>query len=346
MVRRSLFVAALLAVATPLAAQQEEEQYMWSAARPDAEAPIGVFGARTLSMGEMQVSYQFTQMNSMGVWTANDSLPLVTALQLYPVAPLTHSQQTHKATFSWGLTDRLTLIGTAEFSFLEREQITNTGVLFITRVEELGDITASALYEVHHEGPYRMNVSFGTVLPVGKSRTYAVTPFSGGAEEALPYDMRPGGGAFAIMPGIAGQVQNEVGSVGATFRARIHLGEGVTDFTPGDRYEANGWAAYRFNDALSLSGGLRWQMWGRLEGADPQLDVTRDPGQDPVIGLAGGQRLDMPIGINFLMPEGSPVAGHRLYAEAVYALHHDYEGLRLGLDWGINLGWSASLDLF
>jgi len=28
--------------------------------------------------------------------------------------------------------------------------------------------------------------------------------------------------------------------------------------------------------------------------------------------------------------------------EAVYAIHHDYEGPQLGLDWGLNLGWSAS----
>ena len=41
------------------------------------------------------------------------------------------------------------------------------------------------------------------------------------------------------------------------------------------------------------------------------------------------------------MPEGSRLAGHRISFETVYALHHDYEGPQLGLDWGINLGWVA-----
>ena len=50
----------------------------------------------------------------------------------------------------------------------------------------------------------------------------------------------------------------------------------------------------------------------------------------------------MPLGINFVIPGTSPLAGQRLYLEAVYALHHDYEGPQMGLDWGINLGWKAA----
>jgi len=96
---------------------------------------------------------------------------------------------------------------------------------------------------------------------------------------------------------------------------------------------------------MSLSAGIRWASWGRIEGADPQLDPTRDPGNDPVTGRAGGQEVDMPIGVNVLMPSGSVLAGHRFQVEAVYALHHDYEGVRLGTDWGINLGWTWDLGL-
>jgi hypothetical protein len=341
MVRRSLIVAVLMAASSPLAAQ--EEQWMWTGDRPDADAPLGVFGARTLDLGVMEIGYRFAQTNSRGVWFANDSLPLATTLQLYPVAPLTLSQQTHVATFAWGLLEGLTLVGSAEFSIFEREQLTDTGILYITRIEALGDLTAAALYEVYRSGPYRGNFSFGVVVPTGKSRTYADTPF--GADQALPYDQRPGGGTIGLMPGAAFQVQNEFGTVGGTFRARINVVEGTTDWTPGDRYEANGWAAYKINDALSVSAGVRWAMWGRIEGADPQLDPTMDPGNDPVTGQAGGQRADLPIGINFVMP-GGILGGHRFSLESVYTLHHDYEGVRLGQDWAITVGWTAGLDLF
>lgn len=342
MVRRSLIATALWVVASPsipLAAQVEPEQHVWAGGRPDSEAPIGVFGARTLEMGALQLTYRFSQQNSRGVWFATDSLPLATTLQLYTVAPLTLSNITHSVTGSYGVTERLTLSATAEFSLIEREQITNGGVLYITGVEALGDLTASAMYEVVRQGPFRLNLSAGGLFPIGQARTYADTPF--GADQALPYDQRPGGGAFAVIPGISGEVQNEVASLGAQFKARIYAGEGKLDFTPGDRYQADGWAAYAINSVLSVSWGLRWQTWGRLEGADPQLSPTQDPGSDPVTGMAGGQRADMPIGVNVLLPETSVLAGHRLYAEAVYALHHDYEGVRLGLDWGFNFGWSV-----
>lgn len=340
MVRRSLIVAVLVAASSPLAAQEE---WVWTSDRPDSDAPLGVVGARTLDMGVMEVGYRFTQTNSRGVWFSKDSLPLATTLQLYTVAPLTLSQQTHSAIFSWGILDNLTLIGTAEFTIFEREQLTNGGILYITRTEELGDVSASAVWEVYRSGPYRGNISLGAVIPTGKSRTWADTPF--GAGQPLPYDQRPGGGTLGITPGASFQVQNEFGSLGGQFRARINVIEGVTDWTPGDRYEANGWGAYKFNDAISVSAGVRWAMWGRIEGADPLLNPTMDPGNDPVTGLAGGQRADLPVGINFRMP-GGPLEGHRFQLESVYTLHHDYEGVRLGQDWAISLGWTAGLDLF
>lgn len=343
MVRRSLIVAALLAVAAPLAAQDE---YVWTSMRPDAEAPLGVTGARTLDLGATEITYRFTQMNSRGVWFVNDSLPLATTLQLYQVAPLTLSNQTHSVAVAYGITPELTLMAQGEFSIYEREQLTAGGEYYTTGTEALGDITATAIYEAYRGGPYRMNVSLGAVIPVGKSRTWACTPFSdpvglcagsSAPEEALPYDVRPGGGTFAVEPGITGQVQNEFGSLGAQFKGRINIGTGTTDFTLGDRYEANGWAAYRFNSVFSASAGIRWQIWGNIEGADPLLDRTRDPESDGI--FLSGQRADMPLGVNFVFPEGSPLAGQRLFVEAVYALHHDYEGPQLGLDWGINLGW-------
>jgi hypothetical protein len=72
------------------------------------------------------------------------------------------------------------------------------------------------------------------------------------------------------------------------------------------------------------------------------LTPTQDPGSDNVQGMAGGQQADMPVGVNLVLPEGSILAGHRLSLEAVYVMHHDYEGVRLGTDWGLNFGYSLT----
>lgn len=329
-------VVALLAASSPLAAQEE---YVWTSNRPDADAPLGVTGARTLDAGATEITYRFTQMNSQSVWFGTDSISVATTYAAgFAVAPMTLSQQTHGLIASRGITENLTLMATAEFSVYRRDQLTGT-MRYITNTNALGDVTATAIYELYHQGPYRLSASVGGVIPIGKSRTYAVTT-TPGVKVPMPYDMRPGGGTFAVLPGITGLVQNEVGSLGAQFKGRINVGTGSTDFTLGDRYEANGWAAYRFNDIFSVSAGVRWQIWGDIEGGDPLLaGLPTDPG---TLTLVAGQRADMPVGVNFVIPGNSIFAGHRLFFEAVYALHHDYEGPQLGLDWGVNVGWKMA----
>jgi len=136
--------------------------------------------------------------------------------------------------------------------------------------------------------------------------------------------------------------RHEFGSGWAQFKIRTYLYDNSRVFTLGDRYEANGWAAYKFNESFSVSAGARWEKWGNIDGDDRGLAAisTRDPHTSGV--FLSGLRASLPLGINFLMPEGSRLAGHRISFETVYALHHDYVGPQLGLDWGISLGWVAA----
>lgn len=153
----------------------------------------------------------------------------------------------------------------------------------------------------------------------------------------LPYDMRPGAGAWGVVGGISGGIQNEVASLGGQFK----LWSPVADkglHQRGRSFEGNAWMAYAFNHHISGSAGVRWQSWDHLSGADPGLNMAEDPGN--VGALLAGQRAMLPIGLNFLIPDGSRFAGNRLSVEAVYSMHHDYEGPQLGLDWGLNLGWT------
>ncbi len=347
MVRRSLIAVALMAVAAPVAAQtpmQEPVEWTWSADRPDSEAPLGVFGARTLESGELRVGYRYFQSNWRGVWFDKDSLDLATTLQLYDDAPLTRTDTRHQASVAFGVSGALTVMARAELAVMERETIAN-GALLRTSVQELGDVEVGALYSLYNNGPYRMQVQAGAVIPTGASTTLAdTTAAQTGAVTAQPYDMRPGGGVFGSIFGLSGSMQNEVGSIGAQYRMRLNFGSnsaGTNGFTPGDEYEATGWVSYNVNSALSLAAGVRWQRWGSITGEDDRLNPSGDPHN--LGGLLSGQRAMMPVGVNFLFPEGSTFAGHRLSIETVYNLHTDYEGPQMGLDWGLNVGWSMGM---
>jgi len=336
MVRRSLIVAALVVIATPLTAQDE---WTWTSERPDGAAPIGVSGDRTLAQSEVHLTYRLAQFNSRGVWFVNDSLPLATTLQLYSVAPLTLSRQTHSVTVAAGVTPDLTLMASAEFSIFEREHITDAGIFYLTGAEDFGDISVNALYSILNQGGTRAHLQMGLLLPTGPTGARVDTPF--GADQVQPYDMRAGGGTFALTPGATVQNQNEMGTVGAQFTARINVGTGGRDYTLGDLYRADGWAALHINANFSVSGGLRYRSWGNVDGFDPELNPAQDPGNDGL--FMAGQRLDLPLGVNLFMPEGTVLAGHRVFAEATYTLHHDYEGPQLGLDWGLTLGYQVGL---
>ena len=148
---------------------------------------------------------------------------------------------------------------------MERTQLRDDGVFYIMTANALGDVQVDGTYSLLRQGPYRLDVNAGVLIPIGKSATYAVSAFSMPGTEVTPYDMRPGAGSFGIVGGLSMDAQNEVGSIGAQFKVRTYLDENSRGFTLGDRYEANGWAAYKFNESFSVSAGARWEKWGNID---------------------------------------------------------------------------------
>jgi hypothetical protein len=345
MVRRSLIAMAFLAVATPLAAQNpaaEPPEWQWTSDRPDATAPLGVFGSRVLEAGEIEISYRWHQTDYQGIWFRKDSLPLTDVLNLYNDVPLTKKDIRHEARVAFGVTDRITLIARGEFAEIQRETFANSAPIRTT-VQELGDVEVGALVSMYASGPYRLQGQVGGVIPTGKSVTYADTTRSQtGTPVTLPYDMRTGSGSFGVIVGVSGSVQNEVGSIGAQFRYRSNLNENDAGFKLGDSQEASAWAAYVLNSVFSISAGARWESWQSMEGQDASLNFFGDPHN--AAGLLSGERAYLPLGVNMVMPtESGFFAGHRVQVEAVYTLHHDMDAPQLGVDWAFNFGYTVGL---
>jgi hypothetical protein len=336
MVRKSLLVIAALVVAAPLSAQ---EDVVWSSQRPDGHAPLGVYNGRTLSQGEFQISYRFSKMDDRGIWVNNDSLPLSFVLDQYDVVPLTQNNLNHEVELGYGVTDDLTVLARIRYRQMQREQLTKDYILYVTEANELGDTELSGLYNVFRQGPYTAHVTAGLLVPTGQNDVSAETPGSAPFTEPLAYDMRPGEGVFAFLPGMTAQVQNEAGSVGAQVAGRVYFGTNDAGYTPGDRLAVTGWAAYHINESFSISARLDYQTWNRIEGMDPGLDPLSDPSNDGY--FAEGSRLSIPLGINFLMPDDSRFAGHRLAIEYIHPIDQKFDGPQLGFSRGLVVGWQA-----
>lgn len=330
MVRTSLVVLVLLVIAAPLIAQDE---IVWSSKRPDAHAPLGLAAGRTLDRGEIELRYRFERVNFQGVWLDNDSLPTDVVLESYAVAPLSMEQTTHYVSAAYGPTSDFTVMASMSFSQRQREQVDGVGGnLFVTEINKPGDLEISGLYKVFDQDGARAHIHAGALVPVGS--------FDISSPEPLPYDMRPGAGTVAVLPGATATAQNEFGTVGAQLQGAFYLGTNSSGYAPGDRLDGSAWAAYRINDYLSFSARTRYQSWQRLDGQDDSLDPARDPGNDGF--YLGGRRLDVLTGVNVLLPEGSSLAGHRVALEWIFPVHQRYDGPQLGAHWGITLGWQAS----
>ncbi len=345
MVRRSLLAAAFVLVATPLAAQ---DQAVWNPNRPDGHAPLGVVADRTLMPGQFEITYRFSQINNRGIWFDNDSLGLELSQEFYRIAPLSLDNLTHQVELGYGIGANLTVLARLDYSQRERQQLTNDGALYITESNGLGDLQVAGLYQFYNHEATRAHVQLGALLPTGKNAVGDATPFTSPGDEALPYDMRPGGGVFGILPGMTAQVQNDKASVGVQVNGTIYFGTNDLEYRPGNRMDGTLWAGYRLNEFFSVSARARYQTWSRVQGGDPNLAILNpddsdppfyDPGNDGF--NLGGSQLDIPVGINLYMPAGTRFAGHRIAIEYIYPAHRSYDGPQLGMSKGLVVGYQV-----
>ncbi len=334
--RKSLLVVLLLAVASPLAAQ---DAAVWSSGRPDALAPLGIPTAQMLEPGQFQFTYRLNQLTSKGIWYQSDSLSYDDTRTLYPVVPISMRNLTHEVSLAVAATRDLTLLATLGYSQRRREQILGDSLRYFTDTNELGDLELTALYNVVRDGPYRAHLQLGAIAPTGSYDPRVAMPTGTGAG-SVSYDLRPGTGVFSVVPGGTFAAQNDFATVGASFEAVIRVGSNKLDYTPGNRFEGSVWAAYRVNEYVSVTARAHYVSWGSMSGVDGDLDPAADPGNETFWGA--GRRVDMPLGLTVLLPEGSRFGGNRLSLEWITPISQHYDWLQLGADWGLVAGWQVT----
>jgi hypothetical protein len=327
---------AIVALAALTASPAVGQEHMWTEARPDGVAPLGVLGDRVLEAGSVEFRYLFARTRFDGVQFENAQVAPGSVLDFYATTPLQGVSARHTVAAAYGLTDRIGLMATVGWVDLSRD-IANDEFFLTTQSSGLSDLYVEIQGEFYRSGPFRAHLSAGAEIPVGS--TDEQDDLLDLSDQLLPYRMQPGTGSFSAVPGVTAQVQNERGSVGAQVKARVRLDTNDRGYQLGDEVDARLWAAVRLNRFFSVSSGLHVRNFGSIEGRNPALNVTRDPAEDP--SFSGGRRVDVPLGLNFLAAEG-PLEGHRLNVEFFWPVHQDYENFRQRADWGFRVGWQRA----
>lgn len=335
--RKSRLLALTLAgLAGPLAVPAAAQDHPWTSDRPDGVAPVGIIADRTLPAGTFEVGYRFSNVDAEGLKAGPDPVTELELLDIFEFVPLARSVDTHVLTLGYGVNDDVTVMANVGYTSKRRETA-NEEVFFIQESSDVADARVDVLWDVWEQGPHRAHLQLGAVVPLGSVEQRGDIP--GASDVLLPYDMQIGSGSFALVPGVVLATQNEFGTVGAQVQGVLHLTDNDRDYRPGDEVRANVWAAYRLNEVFSLSSGVRAVGSNAIEGFDPALETFRDPGD---LSLSfGGTRVDIPLGLNVLMPQG-PLAGHRFGVEFAWTVHENLDGPLLASDWGFTVGWQSA----
>ena len=338
----------------PLGAQTTKG-LKWSSDRPDSHAPISLTDDRTLMGGELEFGVKYFNQTMKGLGLSNDSLTLQQLLNSYWSSPTEMVSQGAEVNLMFGVTDDLTLTASGTFAHKLMHQavldIDQGGFYWIGETRAFGpeDVKVSALYKVLENGGLRFHVHAGMSIPLGLTDFDDFTldpedPLGPQVEVNLPFHQQLGSGSFEFLPGFTASLQNAKASIGIQWKGTIRLNQNDRDWALGDSYNTTFWGAYKASEWTSVSVGAKYLRWGNIEGYDAAFDTgTTLAYSNPAYNVGqSGWRVDVPIGVNFILPNGL-FEGHRLAFEFLIPVHQDLEYLQLRHDWTITVGWQKAV---
>ncbi len=304
-------------------------------ARPDGLAPIGVRGDNTLHTGQFLFSARYGQNTFHQNFMGTQHVSTASILANYPYAPRRLFQQTEMAILEYGATDDFTLMFMLPWRQSRLDYLDAGGGSSNASFGNPGDIQITALYVLYREPGQQLHLNFGLNIPTGflDSQTNQPSP----TFPNLPYVIRTSSGTYDLLPGLTYRGQNEFCTWGIQGTAQIHTGLNRAGYELGDQGDLTAWISGRWTRRWGTSVRIDCQGWGNVRQADPRLNTTLSPVNQP--GAQGGSRINLLFGINYFLPQ-ERVPGQILSVEVGAPVFQALEGPQLGLNWTLIAGWN------
>lgn len=325
------------------------------AVRADSHGPIGVMGDHTHEKSEWMFSYRYMHMDMQGNRDGRSDLSADEIVTSVPnrfagmpgmpptlrVVPTSMTMQMHMFGVMYAPSDRITLMAMLNYIDKEMDHVTymggaGTNVLgeFTTRTSGLGDTRISALVSLYGSRQHSVHATVGVSLPTGEQdeEDRILTPMNMRPEVRLPYPMQLGSGTYDVIGGLTYTGGYAEWGWGAQWQSLWRTGDNDEGYTLGDEHQFSGWLSYLVDPALSVSARLAYFDRANLSGIDPAI---RAPVQTADPDRQGARRLDLGLGVNFVLPGDR----HRLALEWSTPLRQTLSGPQLETDWQLTLGW-------
>ena len=281
----------------------------YTAEKPNAHGPIGQMGDHTHEKGEFMWSYRY--MNMFMKETRNGTNRVSDAvgrgLVGSSISPLSMEMEMHMFGAMYGVNGTLTMMVMVPYLRNSMRITHSNGTAFTTRSEGVGDVKVGSLWrlwavEAPSIGAHRFHLNFSISFPSGDIEPTDRTPLMGGNDDmALPYPMHLGSGSVDLYPGFTYGGEKGRASWGFQAIGSIRTHDNRNSYRKGDAVDLNVYGAYEIVPTLA-SGSLRfaYKYWGDYSGADSR--ITKNV-QTAYPEKLGGERLDLLVGVNFLLPE-------------------------------------------
>ncbi|MBF0505473.1 MAG: hypothetical protein HQL09_01435 [Nitrospirae bacterium] len=255
----------------------------------------------------------------------------------YMMIPTGMTMNMHMFMVMYGVTDRLTLMGMANYQANNMEMLMNMGMgrpymsQPVMRTEGFGDTELRGIYKINK---YLVG-SLGLSLPTGSIKQTA--PMMG-MEFRAPYDMQLGSGTYDLKPaltynGLSGDAKwNWGGQAMYTY----HISKNDGGYSLGDSLKLTSWVQRAFGPAATWL-RLAFNDTGRIRGQDSEIQkildpVTGAPSPDADPRNYGGRRLDGLVGAS--IHTGRLGFG----VEGGIPIYQYVNGLQLKTSWILNAG--------
>ena len=290
--------------------------------------------------GMWMANYRFmhTSMRGLGAGTSNVStdhvIPATGTQYGFMMAPTEMTMDMHMVMVMYGLTDRLTLMGMANYQENRMEMLMNMGMGDIAsspmRTSGIGDTELRGLYQISK----CLVGSLGLNIPTGDTKQEFTTM---GMTFRAPYDMQLGSGTYDLKPALTYNALSDdaLWNWGAQASYSYRTGKN-NGYSLGDNVKVIGWLQRALGPASTWL-RLAYNDTGRIKGRDPEIDKLLDPMMGASTPDAdpynyGGERLDGFVGASVTF---GPLS---LGVEGGIPLYQYLNGLQLKNDWYLTAG--------
>lgn len=289
---------------------------------PSEHAPIGVMADHNHLAGEWMTSYRYGRMNMKNIMLDGDYLNGAM------MAPKTMKREMHMVGMMYGVTNKLTIVGSVPLVKTKMTMGRAMGDDFTTSSSGVGDVMLGGLYTLYQKESSKVIFNLGLSLPTGSIDKTDDTPMM--SNQLLLPVMQPGTGTYDIMSRVTYTDRHDQWGWGAQLGTVIRTGTNDNNVKTGDRGSISAWVSRDLANYVSLSLRLDGQKWG-----DTTLNGT------PIMNLMRAERIDALAGINFIIPDG-PLKGNRFAVEMGKPIHQNLGLNRMENDYRVHAGWQLA----